>query len=116
MQEHDPLVRECSPAGISKARDLFERALTATGLHVSQGNNIWEAYREFEQAIFHTIDVTDIQVKENFHHSTVIILLEQYYVILIIFIIKSFKMSKNRLGQRYKLLFKVPLISSSLIL
>lgn len=63
IQEYDPSVRECSPAGISKARDLFERALTATGLHVSEGNKIWEAYREFEQAIAHAIADTDVQVK-----------------------------------------------------
>ncbi|PON82151.1 HAT (Half-A-TPR) repeat [Trema orientale] len=65
IQEYDPSARECSPAGISKARDLFERALTATGLHVSEGNKIWEAFREFEQAIFHTINDTDVQAKEK---------------------------------------------------
>ncbi|XP_024032738.1 squamous cell carcinoma antigen recognized by T-cells 3, partial [Morus notabilis] len=65
IQEYDPSVRECSPAGISKARDLFERALTATGLHVAEGNKIWEAYREFEQAILHAIDEADIQAIEK---------------------------------------------------
>lgn len=62
VQEHDPLVRGCSPAGITKARNLFERALTAGGLHVSEGSKIWEAYRDFEQAIFHTIGDTEIEV------------------------------------------------------
>ena len=62
FQEFDPLVRQCSPAGITKARDLFERALTAAGLHVAEGNKIWEAFREFEQAILLTIDETDIEV------------------------------------------------------
>ena len=62
VQENDPSVKEVSPAGITKARDLFERALTAAGLHVSEGNKIWEAYREFEQMILHTIDGTDAQV------------------------------------------------------
>lgn len=32
-------------------RQLFERALTAAGLHIIEGNKIWEAYRNFEQAI-----------------------------------------------------------------
>ncbi|KAF9690327.1 hypothetical protein SADUNF_Sadunf01G0184000 [Salix dunnii] len=64
IQEHDPSVRECSPDGISKARNLFERALTAAGLHVAEGNKIWESYREFEQAVLHTIDENDIKAKE----------------------------------------------------
>ncbi|KAL6297698.1 hypothetical protein ACE6H2_005840 [Prunus campanulata] len=62
VQENDPSVRECSPAGILKARDLFERALTAAGLHVSEGSKLWEAYRKFEQAIFDATDETDNQV------------------------------------------------------
>lgn len=64
IQEHDPSVRECSPDGISKAQNLFERALTAAGLHVAEGNKIWELYREFEQAVLHTIDENDIKAKE----------------------------------------------------
>lgn len=63
VQEHDPSISECSPAGISKARNLFERAVTAAGLHVSEGNKIWEAYREFEQAILLTIDESDTEVR-----------------------------------------------------
>ncbi|KAJ7967924.1 squamous cell carcinoma antigen recognized by T-cells 3-like [Quillaja saponaria] len=63
--EFDPSIRELSPAGISIARDLFERALTAAGLHVAEGNKIWNTYREFEQAICLTIDETDIQAKER---------------------------------------------------
>ncbi|KAM1226005.1 hypothetical protein PS2_044188 [Malus domestica] len=65
VKENDPSIRECSPAGISKARDLFERALTAAGLHVSEGNKLWEAYRSFELAIFHTIDEKDNQAREK---------------------------------------------------
>lgn len=63
VQEHDPSVRECSASGISKARNLFERALTATGLHFAEGHRIWEAYREFEQAIFLTIAETGSGVR-----------------------------------------------------
>lgn len=57
------MVHQCSPAGISKARDLFESALAAAGLHVAQGSKIWEAYRQYEQAILLTIDETDVQVR-----------------------------------------------------
>lgn len=57
------MVRACLPDGISKARNLFECALTAAGLHVAEGIKLWEAYREFEQATFQTIDQSDIQVR-----------------------------------------------------
>ncbi|MED6206455.1 hypothetical protein PIB30_026784 [Stylosanthes scabra] len=63
LQELDPIVQQRLPAGISKARDLFERALTAAGLHVAEGSKIWEAYRQYEQDILLTIDETDIQAK-----------------------------------------------------
>ncbi|KAL2964327.1 hypothetical protein AAZX31_16G000600 [Glycine max] len=59
------MVRQCSPTGISKARDLFESALTAAGLHVAEGSKIWEAYRKYEQAILLTFDDTDAQAKEK---------------------------------------------------
>lgn len=65
VQEHDPSVHECSPEGISKARNLFERALTCAGMHVTEGSKIWEAYREFELAIFLTIDESDVEAKEK---------------------------------------------------
>jgi len=62
VQEFDPMVRQCTPAGISKTRDMFESALTAAGLHVAEGSKIWEAYRQYEQAILLTTDDTDAQV------------------------------------------------------
>ena len=37
--------------GVIKVREVFDKALTACGLHVSKGENLWEAYREFENAI-----------------------------------------------------------------
>ena len=67
VQEHDPAVRECSSEGILKARNLFERALTAAGLHVAEGSKIWEVYREFEQAILLTIDENDNEVRIYMH-------------------------------------------------
>nr|XP_027113324.1 squamous cell carcinoma antigen recognized by T-cells 3 [Coffea arabica] len=65
VQDYDPLVRECSTNGISKARNLFERAVIAAGLHVAEGSRIYEAYREFEQAIALTIGETDIESREK---------------------------------------------------
>ncbi|XP_072271437.1 squamous cell carcinoma antigen recognized by T-cells 3 [Pyxicephalus adspersus] len=41
--------------GIAKVRSIFERALTAVGLHMTKGSAIWDAYREFENAILGTI-------------------------------------------------------------
>ena len=65
VQEHNPKVRECSADGISKARNLFERAVTAAAVHVAQGSQIWEAYTQFEQAVLLTIDQSDIQAIEK---------------------------------------------------
>ncbi|XP_021863531.1 uncharacterized protein [Spinacia oleracea] len=65
VQEHDPSVRDCSASGVSKARNLFERALTAGGLHFSEGSNIWEAYKEFEQAICLLVDDSNTEGKEK---------------------------------------------------
>ncbi|XP_072290243.1 squamous cell carcinoma antigen recognized by T-cells 3 [Eucyclogobius newberryi] len=43
------------PGGIDKVRSVFERALTAVGLHVTKGHMVWEAYREFENVILTTV-------------------------------------------------------------
>lgn len=65
VQEYDPSVRECSAAGISKTRNLFERAITAAGLHVAEGHRIWELYRDFEQAMYFAITETDLGVRNS---------------------------------------------------
>lgn len=65
VQDYDPLVHEGSPAGILKSRNLFERALTAAGLHIAEGSKIWEAYRKFEQAILDTIDKADVESRDK---------------------------------------------------
>lgn len=44
-------------AGLEKVRQTFERAITAVGIHVSQGCLIWEAYREFETAFLLSLKV-----------------------------------------------------------
>ncbi|KAI3977266.1 hypothetical protein MKX01_009235 [Papaver californicum] len=54
VEEHDPAVHDFSPEGLSKMRNLYERALTAAGLHVTEGKRIWEAYREFENNLITT--------------------------------------------------------------
>lgn len=46
-----------SPGGIDKVRSIFERAVTAVGLHMTKGQMMWEAYREFENAILSTVQV-----------------------------------------------------------
>ena len=43
--------------GIQKVRSVFERAITAVGLHVTKGAMIWDAYREFENAILEGLQV-----------------------------------------------------------
>ncbi|KAM9392445.1 squamous cell carcinoma antigen recognized by T-cells 3 [Pholidichthys leucotaenia] len=44
-----------SPGGIDRVRSVFERAVTAVGLHMTKGQTVWEAYREFENAILSTV-------------------------------------------------------------
>ncbi|XP_041642830.1 squamous cell carcinoma antigen recognized by T-cells 3 [Cheilinus undulatus] len=44
-----------SPGGIDRVRSIFERAVTAVGLHMTKGQAVWEAYREFENAILSTV-------------------------------------------------------------
>uniref|UniRef100_A0A8C7LF94 Spliceosome associated factor 3, U4/U6 recycling protein n=1 Tax=Oncorhynchus kisutch TaxID=8019 RepID=A0A8C7LF94_ONCKI len=43
------------PGGMEKVRSIFERALTAVGLHMTKGATLWEAYREFENVILATV-------------------------------------------------------------
>ncbi|XP_071179062.1 squamous cell carcinoma antigen recognized by T-cells 3-like isoform X1 [Mytilus edulis] len=40
-----------SQDGVIKIREVFEKALSSASLHVAQGSSLWEAYREFENAI-----------------------------------------------------------------
>ncbi|XP_057687252.1 squamous cell carcinoma antigen recognized by T-cells 3 [Corythoichthys intestinalis] len=44
-----------SPGGIDRVRSIFERAITAVGLHMTKGQTVWEAYREFENVILATV-------------------------------------------------------------
>lgn len=47
-------------SGLEAVRQTFERAITAVGIHVTQGCLIWEAYREFETAYLQFLKVNDI--------------------------------------------------------
>eukprot|EP00850_Spirogloea_muscicola_P000612 SM000002S05692 [mRNA] locus=s2:1682230:1687648:+ [translate_table: standard] len=49
--EHNEAVRQHSVEGSSKERALFERALSAGGLHLTEGTALWAAYRRFEQEV-----------------------------------------------------------------
>uniref|UniRef100_A0A3P9H6B1 Spliceosome associated factor 3, U4/U6 recycling protein n=1 Tax=Oryzias latipes TaxID=8090 RepID=A0A3P9H6B1_ORYLA len=54
-----------SPGGIDKVRSIFERAVTAVGLHMTKGQSVWEAYREFENAILSTLQPPPGKVPRN---------------------------------------------------
>ncbi|CAM6111706.1 unnamed protein product [Calypogeia fissa] len=56
VEEHDTTVAEGTKEGVSNMRNLYERALAAVGLHFAEGGKVWEAYREFEQAMLMIID------------------------------------------------------------
>ncbi|CAN7109675.1 unnamed protein product [Brassica rapa subsp. narinosa] len=65
LREFDPSVHGYTPDGVSKMRNLFERAIPAAGFHVTEGNRIWEGYREFEQGILDTIDMADLEERNK---------------------------------------------------
>ena len=45
MRDHDAEVTAGSEGGMQKFRSLAERALSAGGLHVTQGAQLWDIYR-----------------------------------------------------------------------
>ncbi len=55
-----------SPGGIEKVRSIFERAVTAVGLHMTKGQMLWEAYREFENAILSTVQVSVSVIRRDY--------------------------------------------------
>lgn len=65
IQERDESVSQCTPEGVEKMRALFERALTAVGLHVVDGGKLWAAYREFEQALLIAMEENSKEVKDK---------------------------------------------------
>lgn len=62
VEDQDVNVAQCSEEGLTKMRNLCERALSAAGLHVTEGAKIWEAYREFEQAVLLAFGDTNEEV------------------------------------------------------
>ena len=64
------------PDGVTRVRSVFDRAVSEVGLHVTKGSNIWDAYREFENAIlaglkvrqilYNTVVCVCIVLKKNF--------------------------------------------------
>ncbi|KAJ7294310.1 hypothetical protein O6H91_Y267000 [Diphasiastrum complanatum] len=65
VEEHDAAVSQCTSQGLAKMRALFERSLGAAGLHLAEGWKVWEAYREFEQAVLLTIAEDNIETKSK---------------------------------------------------
>ncbi|XP_022698700.1 squamous cell carcinoma antigen recognized by T-cells 3-like [Varroa jacobsoni] len=53
-----------SPGGIERVRSVFEDACNKVGLHVTKGAFIFEAYREFELAIYATMAVSEPDAKK----------------------------------------------------
>ena len=65
-------------------RQTFERAITAVGIHVTQGCLIWEAYREFETAYLQFLKVFIIHnfqlIQLIFKHVITTILQKVFYI------------------------------------
>lgn len=56
LEEVDPSVAEMSPEGLAKIRQIFERGLSAGGLHLSEGCKLWISYRELEMAVLTSLE------------------------------------------------------------
>lgn len=54
-----------SPCHHSKMRGLFERALKAGGLHVSEGSKLWAAFICYEMEYFNSIPNDNVNEKER---------------------------------------------------
>ncbi|XP_060105445.1 squamous cell carcinoma antigen recognized by T-cells 3 isoform X2 [Heteronotia binoei] len=67
--------------GIEKVRSIFERALTAVGLHVTKGAAIWEAFREFENAILETVQPAAGSVPSPEQQQTISAQLEKIHAL-----------------------------------
>ncbi|KAJ6656608.1 hypothetical protein lerEdw1_003495 [Lerista edwardsae] len=67
--------------GIEKVRSIFERALTAVGLHVIKGAAVWEACREFENAILETVQPAAGSVPTPEQQQTLGVQLEKIHVL-----------------------------------
>ncbi|XP_063171375.1 squamous cell carcinoma antigen recognized by T-cells 3 [Candoia aspera] len=67
--------------GIERVRSILERALTAVGLHVTKGAAIWEAYREFENAILETVRPAAGKVPSPEQQQTVKVQLEKIHAL-----------------------------------
>ena len=60
------------PGGIESTRDVFEQGITSVGLHVTKGAMLWEAYREFENAILLGLQVFRIYKEANTCHFLIL--------------------------------------------
>ncbi|XP_007433577.1 squamous cell carcinoma antigen recognized by T-cells 3 [Python bivittatus] len=67
--------------GIERVRLILERALTAVGLHVTKGAAIWEAYREFENAILETVQPAAGRVPTPEQQQTIKVQLEKIHAL-----------------------------------
>lgn len=45
----EPAAAAFSEQGIVRVRDVAERAITAGGLHVTQGGRLWDQWRSYEE-------------------------------------------------------------------
>ena len=54
------------PNGIENVRKICEEAISLTGLHVTKGYLLWEAYREFESAILSGLEVSNLYFISQF--------------------------------------------------
>eukprot|EP00276_Gloeochaete_wittrockiana_P017586 CAMPEP_0184335282 /NCGR_PEP_ID=MMETSP1089-20130417/3874_1 /TAXON_ID=38269 ORGANISM="Gloeochaete wittrockiana, Strain SAG46.84" /NCGR_SAMPLE_ID=MMETSP1089 /ASSEMBLY_ACC=CAM_ASM_000445 /LENGTH=586 /DNA_ID=CAMNT_0026659869 /DNA_START=77 /DNA_END=1834 /DNA_ORIENTATION=+ len=47
--------------GVERVREVFERAVTAAGLHVREGGLLWAAYRHFEERVLEVLEQRNVE-------------------------------------------------------
>ncbi|KAI5070523.1 hypothetical protein GOP47_0014866 [Adiantum capillus-veneris] len=48
---NDQDIIQCNETGVTKMRNLYEQALTASSLHFMEGTKVWAAYRQYEMSL-----------------------------------------------------------------
>ncbi|KAF8058134.1 sart3 [Scenedesmus sp. PABB004] len=63
LQGVDPEVSGKTPAGLAAFREAAEAAITAAGLHLSEGPELWKLFRAFEQGLAEAAPADEKQVE-----------------------------------------------------
>lgn len=96
--EEGEMTEDLDDETIQRARDVFERALTACGLHPIMGPAIWSRYREMEESVLQDLD-EELQEEEGVDAAVT----ESIYT--------QIHEQKNRITKLFQRQLRVPLMN-----